>query len=97
MSVCEALHPALERLDSEHLSRFKLNWVTVNMHIFHSTILTDPDVQDYAQICKLKVRYKNLCCAYLAYPHFSHRPSFCTNIPAPKMAYCSPLNSHALT
>ncbi|XP_071549950.1 uncharacterized protein [Panulirus ornatus] len=55
MSVCEALHPALERLDSEHLSRFKLNWVTVNMHIFHSTILTDPDVQDYAQICKLKL------------------------------------------
>ncbi|KAG7174533.1 protein FAM193A-like, partial [Homarus americanus] len=55
MSVCEALHPALERLDSEHLSRFKLNWVTVNMHIFHSTILTDPDIQDYAQICKQKL------------------------------------------
>ncbi|XP_069988996.1 serine-rich adhesin for platelets [Penaeus vannamei] len=56
MSVCEALHPALERLDSEHLSRFKLNWVTVNMHVFHSTILTDPDVHDYAQICKEKFR-----------------------------------------
>ncbi|XP_063590623.1 uncharacterized protein LOC134767543 [Penaeus indicus] len=56
MSVCEALHPALERLDSEHLSRFKLNWVTVNMHVFHSTILTDPDVHDYAQICKEKLR-----------------------------------------
>ncbi|XP_053651343.2 uncharacterized protein [Cherax quadricarinatus] len=55
MGVCEALHPALERLDSEHLNRFKLNWVTVNMHIFHSTILTDPDVQDYAQICKQKL------------------------------------------
>ncbi|XP_042885934.1 uncharacterized protein LOC122262074 isoform X2 [Penaeus japonicus] len=56
MSVCEALHPALERLDSEHLSRFKLNWVTVNMHVFHSTILTDPDVHDYAQICKEKLK-----------------------------------------
>lgn len=54
MGVCEALHPALERLDSEHLSRFKLNWVTVNMHIFHSTILTDPDVQDYAHVCRQK-------------------------------------------
>lgn len=55
MGVCEALHPALERLDSEHLKRFKLNWVTVNMHIFHSTILTDPDVQDYAHVCCQKV------------------------------------------
>ncbi|XP_066960239.1 uncharacterized protein [Macrobrachium rosenbergii] len=55
MSVCEALHPALERLDSEHLSRFKLNWVTLNMHIFHATILTEPDVQDYTNICKQKL------------------------------------------
>ncbi|KAK7086881.1 hypothetical protein SK128_020948 [Halocaridina rubra] len=55
MSVCEALHPALERLDSEHLSRFKLNWVTLNMHIFHSTIFTEPDVQDYINICEEKL------------------------------------------
>ncbi|CAL4067395.1 unnamed protein product, partial [Meganyctiphanes norvegica] len=55
MNVCEALHPAMERLDGEHLSRFKLNWVTVNMHIFHSTILTDPDVLDYLICCKEKV------------------------------------------
>ena len=55
MGVCEALHPALERLDTEHLSRFKLNWVIVNMHIFHATILTDPDIQDYGQLCKQKV------------------------------------------
>ena len=61
MSVCEVVQPALEKLDSDHLSRFGLNWVTVNMHTFQVTILVDPDVQDYLYVCSKKVRIAIFC------------------------------------
>ena len=56
MSVCEIIQPALERLVSEHLARFGLNWVIVNMHTFQATILTDPDVHENLKICTEKVK-----------------------------------------
>ncbi|RXG55971.1 hypothetical protein Avbf_01063 [Armadillidium vulgare] len=55
VSVCEAIQTAFEKLDSDHLSRFGLNWMTVNMHTFYATIFTDPDVQDYLNICNQKI------------------------------------------
>ena len=65
INVCEAIQSAFEKLDSDHLSRFGLNWMTVNMHTFYSIIFTDPDVQDYLAICTAKVSYLIIRCEFI--------------------------------